>query len=497
MNVVAAIGERRSFQSVAALLVLLSSLSVPIVKGAEVVSLAPGDNIQFVVDANPPGTTFVFQPGVYRLQSVSTKDGDVFDGQGVATLNGSKILSRFTQSGNAWVVDGQTHHGHVNTDAYCAPAFPRCNRPEDLYIDNVPMRHVDSLQAVKPGAWYFDYTQAKIYIGDDPTGRVVETSTAPVAITGNASNVTVRNLTIEKYATPLQYAAVGSDTGNGWVITNNTIRLNHAVGVGISPTSQIRYNKFLQNGQEGYAGGGAGFLFEGNEVGYNNYAGVEPEWEAGGGKVTEASAGSVIRGNCVHDNDGPGIWMDEGANGVVVENNVAWNNSGSGIMHEISTNGVIRNNLVADNGARYTGWFWGPQILISSSDGVQVYGNTVDVPAAYGNAITIVSQDRPPYTPAVNNKIYQNTVTIRGTDWGRLGAVTDVSTDSAAVASQNNMYSNAYHLAKTSNAYWNWRDLDRTFTSMKGIGQEDASTADDNLPPKPALNCDILGPIRR
>jgi len=462
------------------------------------VSLAPEENIQSRVDANPPGTTFIFQPGIYRMQSITPKSGDVFDGQGVAVLNGSKVLSRFIRNGDKWVVADQTQHGQVHTGAHCMRTYPRCNQPEDLYIDNLPMLRVDTLSAVKPGTWYFDYPAAKIYLGDDPRGHMVETSVIPGAISGNANNVTVRNFIVEKYATPLQVAAIGTDTGSGWVITNNTVRLNHGVGVGISRASQVRRNRLLQNGQEGYAGGRAGgFVFDDNEVGGNNYAGVDPEWEAGGGKVTVTNGGGVIRNNCVHDNGGPGIWLDEQGNGVVVERNVVWNNSASGIMYEISYNGIIRNNLVADNGAAKTSWFWGSQILVSSSDGVRVYGNTVDVPSNYGNAITIVSQGRPPYTPAANNAIYKNTVTIRGVDWGRLAAVTDVDGDLVEVARQNRIHHNIYHLETPTHNYWNWQGRDRTLTGMMSIGQETGSTADANLPTKPALNCNFLSSTRR
>ncbi len=493
MPLVNTAGEKQLFSVPIPILLLSTLMVVTGAMSATAVSVAPGIDIQSVVNAAPPGTTFILQPGIYRTQSVIAKDGDIFDGQGVATLNGSRVLAGFARNGSAWVVDGQTQHGQFNTGAFCASRSPQCVHPEDLFIDNVPMRHVGSRAAVTSGTWYFDYAQARIYVGDDPAGHTIETSVTPGAITGNAKNVTVTGLTIEKYATPLQHAAVGSDGGTGWVITNNTIRLNHAVGVGISSASQVLYNKLLQNGQEGYAGGGNDFVFGSNEVANNNYAGVSSEWEAGGGKVTATNRGGVIRNNCVHDNDGPGIWMDERANGVLVEKNVVWNNSASGIMYEISYDGVIRNNLLTDNGAAFTRWFWGPQILISSSDGVQIYGNTVDVPAAYGNAITIVSQARAPYTPAVNNKIYENTVTIRGKDWGRLGAVTDVEADTMAVATLNTMYRNVYHVIGITTGYWSWLGLDRTLTGMKSIGQERGSTADADLPITRVLNCDFLG----
>jgi parallel beta-helix repeat protein len=308
--------------------------------------------------------------------------------------------------------------------------------------------------------------------------------------------VTIKNLTIEKYASSLQGGTVDAEFGENWRIEDNTIRLNHGVGVNAGPGSKILRNRINKNGHAGYAGGGANFIFESNEIADNNYAGVDYYWEGGGGKVTETAGGGVIRRNCVHDNDGPGIWMDVDANKVLVENNVVFKNTMNGILHEISYDGIIRNNIVADNGERDFrdhDWLGGSQIYIQSSRGVRVYGNTVDVPAAYGNAITIVSEDRPPHTPAINNEVYGNTVTIRGTNGGRLGAVAADDADNSAVASNNSMRNNTYHLTSLSKKYWSWNDHD--FLDWNGIRAEDqeaGSTADTNLPAKPALNCDFL-----
>jgi parallel beta-helix repeat protein len=256
--------------------------------------------------------------------------------------------------------------------------------------------------------------------------------------------------------------------------------------VNAGPGSRILRNRINNNGQAGYGAGGNDFLFEGNEIGGNNYAGVSDGWEAGGGKVTETSSGAVIRNNCVHHNDGPGIWMDVDANNVLVENNVVFANAANGIMYEISYDGIIRNNIVANNGQDgdfvNEGWFAGPQIFISSSQGVKAYGNTVDVPTAHGNAITILSENRPPYSPAINNEVYGNTITIRGTSGGRFGAFAVDDADNPAVASNNSMHNNTYHLASLSENYWAWNNIDAlNWNGIRAQGQETGSTADTNF----------------
>jgi len=77
---------------------LLFSLGICVVLRAQTttppsVTLSPGANIQAAVTAAPAGTTFVLLAGVYRMQRVQPKDGDVFTGQGSVILNGSEILA--------------------------------------------------------------------------------------------------------------------------------------------------------------------------------------------------------------------------------------------------------------------------------------------------------------------------------------------------------------------------------------------------------------------
>jgi len=453
------------------------------------VTLNPGDDIQAAVDAHPPGTTYILQAGTYRMQSIVPKNGDVFDGKSAAILNGSRLLAVFERKGNVWVASDQTQKGYVLETRTCQRGFPRCSRPEDLFVDDKPLRHVDSMYEVTRGAWYFDYRKNKVYLGDDPAGKMVEIGVTPRAFGGEASNVIVRNLTVEKYAAP--HSAIDATSGNAWIVENNLVRLNHSLAVDAGPNSKIIRNKLVQNGQQGYGAGGKNFLFEGNEIANNNYAGVDFEWEAGGGKATEIPDGAVIRGNCVHGNDGPGIWADENVRGLIIENNVVFDNSANGIMYEISYDGIIRNNLVANNGKKKFGWFWGPQILVAGSSNVQVYGNRIDVPAEYGNAITIVAQDRSPYPVAVGNQIFNNTIIMRGTE-ARVGAATDVSSYTTLVATKNTMRQNEYHVANLATAFWHWNNRDLSWTQIAGEGQEVGSTIDDLLPPKPQLDCAFL-----
>ncbi len=132
---------------------------------AATVFLKPGDNIQAKVNANPAGTTFKFNAGSYNKQSIVPKSGNIFDGQGVATLNGKNFTKK--------------------------------------------------------------------------------------AFQGAANNVTIKNLTIKKYKSDFQHAAVDGEFGNAWIITNNKIKLNRHLGVNWGNNAKVIGNFVNRNGELG------------------------------------------------------------------------------------------------------------------------------------------------------------------------------------------------------------------------------------------------------
>src|SRR5262249_32298097 len=162
------------------------------------------------------------------------------------------------------------------------------------------------------------------------------TSVVPSAFApGPANNVTIKNLTVEKFAAPILKPGLGGTTGGGspteginWVVENNEIRLNHGNGVDINFGWHILNNYIHTNGDIGI-GGGLGHsaqqsrvLIQGNELAFNNYAHVKPGFGAGGAK-TSGTRGLVYRGNYSHDNEGSGFHSDNGSYGTLYENNTS------------------------------------------------------------------------------------------------------------------------------------------------------------------------------
>jgi parallel beta-helix repeat protein len=196
------------------------------------------------------------------------------------------------------------------------------------------------------------------------------------AFFSTASNVTIRNLVVQNYNTPLQNGAIRGDwnASTGWVIEYNEVKNNHAAGIYVSNQSTIRNNYIHHNGQIGILGRGNGAVVTGNEIAFNNTGGNDPNWEAGGTKFLY-SEGLRFANNYVHDNIGPGVWFDINNHDCIIEGNRVEDNTHAGIFYEISYGAVIRNNTVRANGG--TGSIARSGILISASPDVEVYGNTL------------------------------------------------------------------------------------------------------------------------
>lgn len=446
----------------------------------EGILIRPGENIQSVVNSAPGGSTFRLGAGVHRMQQIAPRSFDRFVGDPGAVLNGSRLLTNLRRAGSFWVADSQKQQG--KRDGECRPhpdgsAYRGCRFPEDLYLDNEPLRQVESLAEVAPGSWFFDYGADRIYMADDPTGRTVEAGVSAYAFRSGGRDVHIRGITIEKYANPSQTGAVhAADSQNrlaaGWVLEDCEVRLNHGTGVLVGDAMTLRGNRILRNGQLGVGGGGAGSLLENNEIAFNNYADFDPFWEAGGSKFF-LTRDLVVRGNFVHRNDGSGLWTDIDNVGVLYEKNVVTDNGLRGIQHEISFDAVIRENVVERNGLDFDDWLWGAQILVQNSSGVEIYDNKVVVAAEGGDGIVLIQQDRGgsnvgPYNTA-NNRIYNNEITYLGAV-GQSGAVADFD-ENALLTSGNSFNFNTHRVSNPNRRHWAWGDF-LTWDEFLQSGQE-------------------------
>ena len=435
--------------------------------------LHPGDNISALVSAAPAGATFYFEPGVYRGVSLAPKDGQTFIGAEGAILNGSAVLTNWTQSGNLWVIGGQTQQGPVNSSAEFLPSTQRPGHPDSVFLDNTPLKPVDALSKVVPGTFYLDYAADKIYIADNPAGHTIEAGKLTDAFHGNAMNVTVQNLVIEKYDPEIGNGAINGD--QSWTIQNNEVRLNYSVGITVQDGSRVIGNYVHDNGEVGVGGGGNNVLVQGNELASNGFwSGIDPLWEAGGLKFAQTD-NLVVRGNYSHDNNGSGLWGDIDSINTLYEDNVVVHNTINGISYEISYNAIIRNNTLVGNGYGDTrGWGWGSEINIQNSQNVQVYGNRVDMTGG-GNGIVLIQQNRGSgaygtYT-TTGNQIHDNII-VDHDGHGYIGGFADYN--QSGMLNGGNTWSNNQYFMSDGGGRFQWGGSE-TFPQFKAAAHETGS----------------------
>jgi hypothetical protein len=352
------------------------------------VAVYPGtDSLKSAVAAYPAGTTFCLKAGVHRMNSrVLARANDKYIGESGAILNGSKVLT-FVQSGSYWVASGQSQQDPafpaVGSDGWpvCDASAPACIYPEMVFLDGQDLWQVTSLANLAPGRFYFDYANDRIYLADNPTGRLVEVTTGSgglIGYSGGASDaVTVKNLIFEKFGggEVSLYEHNALKAVNGWRVENNEFRLISFMAVANFGNGVVRNNYIHHNGRLGIVGGG---FIEGNIISYNNTHGWQSGTDAGATKF-HGTNGMVLRGNIVANNKSRGFWVDFDNINVTYENNVIENNLQMGILHEVSCAAVIRYNVLRGNNSAFAGkpLSSGAQIFTRSSKDLDIYGNDV------------------------------------------------------------------------------------------------------------------------
>ena len=241
---------------------------------AGAVLLSPGMDLQREVTAQPPGTIFFLAAGLYRTQQILPKDGDRFIGAAGAVLNGARLLTGVQRLNNLFVFVDQAPVPDAWRHGECKAGYPRCDHPQALFLDDLPLRAVGRLADVAPGTWYYDYDLNRIYLAEDPTGRKAEITYRPFAFGGAARDVRIENLVVEKYASANQRGAINNQgEGKTWTIRHNEVRWNYGYGMTLAAGHRASDNFVHHNGQLGIGGGNStGILVERNEIAPGNAA---------------------------------------------------------------------------------------------------------------------------------------------------------------------------------------------------------------------------------
>ncbi len=444
------------------------------------IAVRPGDNVAEIVARAPVGTTFRLIRGFTGCNTRDLRMARNSSAKAKSSFNGATLLSDWHRVDGFWVAQGPK--ARSNPGGKCQRHAPLCGHGEDLFVDGKIYRRVASIADVTLGTYYDD--GLSIHISEDPTDKVTEFSTAPFAITGEASDVLLQDIVFEKYASRAQHGAVDFPRGRNWVLRNVTARWNHGLGARVGPGTHISGGSYSNNGQLGLAGSGSHILIEGAEIAFNNYAGFNSGWEAGGTKFVRTD-NLVVRKNCVHNNDGPGLWTDVDNINIEFVDNLVFDNRGDGIKHEISYRAKIYGNTVARNGHERLNWLWGSQILIQNSQDVEAYNNIVEVRADFGNGIAVINQKRGEgrYGPrmAKNNFIHNNTIIHLGAS-GLNGMVADYGREWFDEKSGNVFDQNTYVVPHDRRGYFEIKNNRAKFSNLPNLAMEQKGIVADRDP---------------
>jgi hypothetical protein len=426
--------------------IFLSALMFSSLSNAETIFLKSGENIATIVADAPEGTSFVFNGGTYHLQQITPKKGDSFAGPatGTAVLDGAQPIKFSPVPGSS----PELWQASIGADPLdlgrCVTGHPLCHYTRELFVSSIVLMPVASTDQLTASNWFYDSTNGTAVINFNPGSKTFEIGTSTCAFCGYATNVTVKNLTVERYASPSQTGAIGGN-GNGsyWDVSNVVGLYNHGGAIQIGANSTVESSYLHHNGQKGIGGGGANLRIVGNELAYNNYDWFDYGWEAGGAKFGDLDT-AEISNNYVHDNNGSGLWDDGNSTYVHYKSNRIENNAGSGIQHEIGYSAVIEDNMINRNGAAPRISLWDGQISVQNSTHTVVQNNTVIVAAGYGSGLVIVNQDRGYGTYGAHlgayDTIEKNDITYEGTA-GAGGVMGIVATGVANVIDYN-----TYHI---------------------------------------------------
>ena len=445
---------------------------------------------QDLVDSAPPGTRFGIAPGTHRLTgALRPKRGQQFLGLPGAVISGSKLLTRWVRDGPRWYVTGQTQRFPVVPPVhpelgipYCDETAPMCRFSEDTFYDGRSLTQVRHLSELGPGKFYFDYRRSRIYIADDPQGRVVETTRTEGAFQGGGPGVRIQNLVIEQFATPTQAPAMVDGRAGGWQIINNELRLSHGAALTTGGDGwTVAGNKIHHNGQLGVGGQGRGGLVRANEMAFNNSQGYRRGFESGASKWS-FSTNLTVRGNWVHHNSGNGLWTDIDNLRTLYEGNLVEDNAWIGIFHEISYDAVVRHNVVRRNGARSQDWLGGAGINATDSRNTEIHDNLVQ-----DNLSGIVGRQDGRTGPGRHGRwelrglsVHDNSIrhtggtSVVGTSGVAAGLAAGSGPESSADRSRSNRFSaNHYVVPGTVDGrFFAWGDRQRTWSQWQQLGMD-------------------------
>ena len=354
------------------------------------------------------GDAIVMRGGVYRTGNLTFNQGITIQPyqNEYPVLKGTRVADKWKKTvEGAWVTNwsylfpGRPEDWWRREREEKSTPLHRFNN-DGIFIDGKYLQSVGSLAEVDENTYYVDYKAGRIYIGADPSGKLVEITAFRKALVRPVAEVNgkkpdkkgpvIRGIEFTQYpdtmvhigGTILAIDQHGRDIV-GTVFENCTFSNCFRIGVFVIGDSLVMRNCLVTdtNTEGVYVVASDDILLERNIFARNNierWTGFYPAAV----KIFNQCKRAVVRDNLVTDHpDSNGVWYDVGnTDGVFVNNwvqrvgtrtipfraNTVWHGQ-SGFFFEISKGVVVAGNVFAecDNG-----------ILILNSSGAKIYQNT-------------------------------------------------------------------------------------------------------------------------
>ena len=342
-----------------------------------------------------------------------------------AWIKGSKLVSNWTSTNGKWSVSWPALANQAsqvpagNEDAIIPGSL--AGDSAMVFINGVSLSQVGSLAEVNASSFYANRTTNTIYIGDNPSGKVVEVSEYPRSLTlfslqgGDAGGSTIKGIGFAHFAStwdPSSSPGALIATTNNITIDNTVFASNSAGGLFLGNPGVILKNSLLTNNGANGASGNLthNSIIDGNVFSNNNKAGFAISGQgcakscAIAGMKVAHSDNLTVKGNTFEGNNGTGFWCDLNCVNATVVNNVSRNNKSHGIYYEVSDGGIIASNLLSKNNG------YG---LINGSANVKIYNNTI---FDNDNGVLIYDDDRVPQAseigPNTSNVSFVNNLLV-------------------------------------------------------------------------------------
>jgi len=338
--------------------------------GSDAQAGSPGEplkTLEAAVVKAVAGQTIVLRAGAYHESLIVNKNITIQSYPGEAAwLDGSSAVTGWMRSATSWKVGAWTTQfdsspsytrGSAGSSAvgwnFINADYPMAAHPDQVWIDGVAQAQVSSLSSVSNGTFYVDYASDSLYLGSDPTGHAVRSSTLSKALTVTAPGVTLRGFGVTRYAPSVPDMGAVTVSGNGDSVANVAFSDIATTGLSVGATDVVLQN--LTSARSGMLGiqanyadrlSASGLLVTDNNTEHFNYAPV-----AGGFKITRSRNISITASE-FDRNLGTGLWLDESVYQARVSGNIFNGNADYSVIAEISSDIQIANNVVV-NGSNY------------------------------------------------------------------------------------------------------------------------------------------------